>query len=225
VPAGPAAAQLAVEAAIQTDYRLRGYSVSGGRPVASVALGYDDPSGLYVSGVASGMIRDGDPELLGLEGVIGYAARLTPTLSAEGGLSRVQYFSGYGTPRNYDYTEVHLGLALPNVAARIRYSPDYFRNDTPTLYAEIDAGIEPMPDWFLSAHVGALTYLETAPFNLPQRRYDWRLGASRQLGRYGVHLELSGRIQDRSGYSPPYYGTPRGATNGTSAVLSLTRTF
>ena len=224
--AEPAAAQVSVEAALQTDYRLRGYSVSDGNPAASVAVGYDDPSGIYLSGVASGTIRDGDPELLGLEANVGYATRVTPTLSLEGGLSRVQYFSGYGTSRNYDYTEVYVGLAIPSVAARVRYSPDYFRNDTPTLYVEVDAGIEPAPDWFLSAHVGALSYLDTPPFGLPERRYDWRLGASRLFGRYGVHLELSGRIQDRSGhYYAPYYGAPRAGTNGTAAVLSVTRTF
>ena len=45
----PASAQVAVEAALQTDHRIRGYSVSDEEPSASVSFSYDDPSGAYVA--------------------------------------------------------------------------------------------------------------------------------------------------------------------------------
>ncbi|HYD24032.1 MAG TPA: TorF family putative porin [Croceibacterium sp.] len=218
--AAPASAQLAAEASIQTDYRLRGYSLSGERPVAAVSLSYDDPSGLYAGATALGMVRRGEPELLGVQANLGYATRVAPGVSLDGGVYRAEYAYGYGTSRNYHYTELYLGLATRRVTARLRYSPDYFYADTPTLYAEVEAGIEPAPNWFVSAHAGALTYLEKPPPYLPRRTYDWRVGASRQLGRLGIHLDLSGRIQDQAYASP--YAMP-GPDDDAAVVLSLTR--
>jgi uncharacterized protein (TIGR02001 family) len=213
---------VAIEAVVQSDYRVRGYSVSDGRPAAGVSVNYDHPSGIYLGAAAAGTVRGGEPELVALQGNLGYAVRLTPTLSLDGGVSTAKYFYGFGTDRNYDYTELYLGLALPQVVARLNYSQNYFNTDTPTLYAEIDAGIELAPDWFVSAHGGALTYLETPPVYVARQRYDWRLGLSRQLGDYGVHLDLSGRFQRQTPYSRLGIG-PR--ADNTTVVVSLTRAF
>ena len=209
---------MAVEAAIQSDYRLRGYSLSDGDPVAAVSLSYDDPSGFYLGGTALGTVRGDEPEVLGVQGNLGYAVRVAPGLSLDGGVYRAEYYSGYGSARNYHYSELYLGLAAPHLTARVRYSPDYFRSHTPTLYVEAESGIEPAPNWFLSAHAGALTYLETPPLYAPRRRYDWRLGVSRQLGRYGLHLDVSGRIAKHTPYAP-------GSSDDAALVLGLTRAF
>lgn len=211
-----AAAQAAVEAALQTDYRLRGYSLSDGQPVASLSIGYDDPSGFYVGGLASGVVHNDEPEVLLVEGFAGYAVRVDTNLSVDAGASHSHYYSGYGTSRDYRYTQFYVGAALPNVGARFSYSPNYFNADTPTLYGEINGGVEPASNWFLSAHVGALFYLEGAPFSLPDKRYDWRLGISRQLGKFGIHADVSGRIQGEA--------APRGS-DGAAVVLTLTRAF
>ena len=221
--AAPAVAQVAVEATLQTDYRVRGYSVTDGDPAASLSLTYDDPSGIYLGGSVIGTLRDGEPYVAGVQGNIGYAVRLTPKLSIDVGASKTQYFFGYGNTTDYDYTEVYVGLALPNVSARLSYSPDYFFNDTQTLYGEIDAGFEPAPDWFLSAHAGVLTHLDTPPVFVAEETFDWRVGASRQFGPYGVHLDLSGRIEGRARYTlPNRYAAGR---DPTTVVLSLTRVF
>jgi hypothetical protein len=58
--ATPAAAQVAIEAVIQTDYRVRGYSVSDSKPAAAVSLNYDHPSGIYLGAAAAGTV-DGAP--------------------------------------------------------------------------------------------------------------------------------------------------------------------
>lgn len=221
--AAPAAAQIAVEAALQTDYRVRGYSVSDGEPVASVSVSYDDVSGAYLGVSVIGTLRDGEPALLGLQGSAGYAMRLSPRLSIDGGVAKTQYFYGYGTSQNYDYTEVYLGLALPNAAARLSYSPDYYRNGAQTLYAEVDGGFEPAPDWFVRAHAGVLTYLDTPPAYVPKRSHDLRIGASRQFGQYGVHIDLSGRIQGRARYARP--GGAGSGIDPVDLVLTLTRAF
>jgi uncharacterized protein (TIGR02001 family) len=212
----PAGAQVALEAAVQSDYRLRGYSASNGHAVASVSIGYDDPSGLYAGGVVSGMIAGGDPHILLLEGHAGYALRLSPDVSLDLGGSHSQYYFGYGTSRNYQYSEAYVGVALPHVSARVSFSPNYYFADTPMLYTELNGGMEPAPNWFLSAHAGALVYLKGGSYGLPDERFDWRVGASRQFGPYGVHLELSGRIQ---GEDSPY------AHDKAALTATLTRAF
>jgi uncharacterized protein (TIGR02001 family) len=214
---------VAIEAALQTDYRVRGYSVSDGEPSASLSLSYDDPSGAYVGASFIGAVHDSDPVLLRIQGSAGYAVRIAPMLSLDAGVSKTQYFHGYGTNRDYDYTEVYLGLALPAVSSRLSYSPDYYRNDWDTLYAEVETGIEPAPDWFLSAHGGVLTYLGDPPAYLPNQTFDWRLGATRQFGHWGVHLDVSGRILGKARYALPNgIGT---GENHETVVLSLTRAF
>lgn len=219
----PACAQVAIEAGLQTDYRVRGYSLNDEEPAASLSFSYDDPSGAYVGASLIGSIYEDDPVLFGIQGNAGYAVRIGSALSLDAGVSKTQYFYGYGTSRNYDYTELYVGLALPVVSARVSYSPDYYRNDKETLYAEVDTGISPATDWFLSAHAGVLAYLGDPPAFLPDHSFDWRLGTTRQLGPWGVHLDLSGRIQGRANYV-----LPNGVGSGnddTSLVLSLTRAF
>lgn len=216
-----ASAQVAIEAAVQTDYRVRGYSISDGQPAASLSFSYDDPSGAYLGGSVIGTIEDGEPELLGVQASAGYAVRIGPTLSLDAGVSKTQYFMGYGTSRNYDYTEVYVGLALPVVRARLSYSPDYRRNDMDTLYAEVAGGVEPAPDWFLSAHAGILTYLSDPPAYLPDQTFDWRVGATRQFGLWGVHLDVSGRVVDHNRYAKRIW--PGEADE--AVVLGLTRAF
>jgi len=218
----PASAQVAVEAALQTDYRVRGYSISAGEPAASLSVSYDDVSGAYLGASVIGIAYDGEPALAGLQASAGYAVRLTPSVSIDGGVAKARYFRGYGAARGYDYTEVYVGVALPVISGRLSYSPDYRLNGTQALYAEATGGFEPAPDWFLSAHAGVLTYLDTPPPGSPRRSHDWRLGASRQLGAYGVHLDLLGRIQGRAP------SAPRGANSGrdpVDLVLGLTRAF
>ena len=217
----PAGAQVSVEVALQTDFRVRGHSVSDGQPAASLSLAYDDPSGAYLGAAAIGTVRGGEPALLGVQANLGYAARLGPSVSIDGGVAKTQYFQGYGTRRDYDHTELYLGLSLPVASARLSYSPDYYRNGADTLYAEFDTGIEPAPGWLLSAHAGMLSYLDTPPFYTPRRTFDWRIGATRQFGPWGLHLDLSGRVQGRA-----HYAVPGGAGSGrdpAAAVLGLTR--
>jgi len=222
--ASPAAAQVAVELGLQSDYRYRGFTLSDEQPVGSVTLSYDDPSGLYAGGMVVGTIDDGEPQLVAAQASLGYATRLTPDLSIDGGLSRTEY-SAYAYGHNVHYTEVYLGLATRNLTTRVRYSPDYLRSDWETLYVELDGGLEVAPAWFVSAHVGQLTYLGDIGPYLVRHNWDWRLGGSRQLGPWGVSLELSGRAAN----APSVYAMPgardRLQTHGTALVFGVTRTF
>jgi len=217
-------AQVAVEVGLQSDYRYRGISLTDNYPVATVAVNYDDPSGFYLGGNLVGTFDDGEPELVAVQGTAGYAARLSSDLSIDGGVSRTEYGS-YALGNGVGYTELYLGLASSNVTARVRYSPDYYRSDWETLYVELDGGLEVAPDWFVSAHAGQLTYLGHISPYLARHSYDWRLGGSRKLGKYGVHVELSGRIAKRPpGAVEPGEDNPL-RTAGTAVVFGVTRAF
>jgi len=70
-----------------------------------------------------------------------------------------------------------------------------------------------------TAHVGGLIYLSRpAPYANRRDQHDWRIGVSRQLGAFDVHLNLSG-----GGPGSDYYnGRPRGRT---ALVVGATRSF
>ena len=223
-PASPATAQVSAEVGLQNDYRYRGYSLTDGNPVGTVSLGYDDPSGVYVGGNLVGTFEDGEPALVAVQGSAGYAVRLSQDVSIDTGIGRTEYGS-YVFGRAVHYTDFYVGLATRNVTARVRYSPDYYRNDWETLYVEVDGGVEVAPDWFLAAHAGQLTYLGEIGSYQVRTTYDWRLGGSRKLGPYGIHLEISDRIAERpSGLVAPG-GDNAFETAGTAVVFGVTRTF
>ena len=67
---------MAGKLSLQSDYQVRGYSVSRGRPVGILDLSYDNPSGLYLNGQVFGALPDDyNSGLLGTIGDIGYARR------------------------------------------------------------------------------------------------------------------------------------------------------
>jgi uncharacterized protein (TIGR02001 family) len=201
--ATPAFAQVSGSVDIESDYRLRGYSLSAGQPVATAQIGYDDDSGVYLNLSATGEIGHDDPLFLGVQGNIGYVRRLNQKLSIDGGVTRSQYRSPDRNSRSHNYTEVYLGLASDPFSARIYYSPDYFRPDVSTLYGEVEATFRPAKHWRLNGHLGSLIYLTTPARYIPGReaRYDWRVGVSRELGSFDLHAALSGGGPGKEYYS------------------------
>jgi uncharacterized protein (TIGR02001 family) len=201
--ATPAFAQVSGSVDIESDYRLRGYSLSAGQPVATAQIGYDDDSGVYLNLSATGEIGHDDPLFLGVQGNIGYVRRLNQKLSIDGGVTRSQYRSPDRNSRSHNYTEVYLGLASDPFSARIYYSPDYFRPDVSTLYGEVEATFRPAKHWRLNGHLGSLIYLSTPARYIPGReaRYDWRVGVSRELGSFDLHAALSGGGPGKEYYS------------------------
>jgi len=197
--AEPAAAQLAGSIGVQNTYRLRGYSISGGHPVATLDLYYDHPSGIYLNASGLGELgHDANPEFLGYIVNIGYARRVGRQLSLDGGVVRTQ-FSHYAAGRSAGahYTEIYAGLAGRGLSAHLHYSPDYYRRGASTLYGEIDGALKPAENWQLSAHVGLLGYLDypgapTIRYRPRSVQYDWRIGAARQFGAVSLHADVSG---------------------------------
>jgi len=191
---GPAAAQFAGSLSVDNDYRLRGYSISGGRPVASLNLSYDLPSGVYANGVAIGTLdRQDEARLLGVIGNLGYARMIANDLSLDAGVSRTQYDHYVAGPdRGAHYTEFYLGLLTSGFSSHLYLSPDYLHGGVTSIYGEIDGALRPIHRWRLSAHVGMLGYL-AAPDTLHRStQYDWRTGIARRLGPFDIHAAITG---------------------------------
>jgi uncharacterized protein (TIGR02001 family) len=185
-------AQVTGSVGLDSDYRLRGYSLSDGHPVASAQLTYDHPSGLYFS--LSGLTElSNDSRFLGVIGNAGYAKRLNGHVTVDAGVLRSQIRSAYGSGLGFEYTEVYAGAYVGPVVGRVYYSPDYRTSGQSTLYGELEAGFEPRPNWRVSGHVGMLTYLNSTRYwDAGETRRDWRLSLARQLGRFEAHTSLSG---------------------------------
>jgi uncharacterized protein (TIGR02001 family) len=192
--AAPASTQVAGSIAVQSDYRVRGYSISGNKPAAILDLSYDDPSGFYLDGAAIGAIdHRSDPVLLGAIGSIGYARRIGPGISVDAGYARTQYFREIGAAGDYaHYDEIYAGLSAHGLSGHVYVSPDHFRRDVSTLYGEIDGVVRPASAWRLTGHVGLLAYL-SHPGGLPFRnQYDWQIGLARPIGHVDLHVALTG---------------------------------
>jgi len=190
---------------LQSDYRVRGYSMSHSRPAAALSLSYDHASGAYLNGLAI-ISRDGDddPALTGVIENLGYARRLSSRASIDLGLVHSEYFQRYGTVGTGRYTEAYVGLATPHLSSRLSYSPDYFRHGVSTLYGEVNVGWETVAQIRLDAHVGYLDCLDAPPWRRCSSQYDWRVGVSRQFER----LDLNASLSNVESKASPLYRRP-----------------
>ena len=190
--AAPAAAQLAGSVGIESDYRLRGYSLTNGDPALTAQISYDHRSGAYLNVSALTKIG-GDTRFLGVIAGAGYAKRVNDRVTLDGGVLRYQIRAASPGQPGFKYSEVYAGAYVGRVSGRISYSPDYRGFGVPTLYPEIEAGVEPASNWRLSGHVGLLTYLTARNgYRSGQAESDWRVTAARQLGKFEVHAAVSG---------------------------------
>ncbi len=190
----PAAAQMAGRLGLQSDYVVRGASVTQNRPTAGLDLSYDFPAGVYVNGSAFGALpTDGRLGFVGLIGDVGYAKRLNLQVSVDGGVTRTEYVNVGRYGSSTGYTEIYGGLSARHLSGRLYFSPDYYHSGARTLYGEVGGNIGFLAGIRLNAHLGALEYLEQ-PRGLPPARpqYDWLVGASRQLGPFDLHVAVSG---------------------------------
>lgn len=211
-----AAADVGATVSVLSDERFRGYSLSGGSPVAALDFAYDDASGFYADASGTGVLRHGDPALLGFELNGGFAKRLKSGTTIDVGLtgSSYSYYSN-GGPRK-SYAELYAGIARGALSTRIFLSPHYSESGLWTAYGEVNGSISPARDWSLDGHVGLLVPIRT-PHNDERYRtaFDWRAGVTRQLGRITLHAAW---VQGARGAN--YYGSQRNSTH--ALVLGAT---
>jgi len=183
-----AQAQVAFSAAVDSDDRYRGVSLSAAEPTLSFGASYDHASGAYggVTGIAVAT-RHAGWQALGYVAYLGYAGRLEPGTSWDVGVTNSQdmvyLYKHYVT----NYTEIYAGYSRNNLSAHVYYSPNYL-SDSSTLYFELDGAVRPARGWRLFGHAGVLEPLDAERRRYaPPTRFDLRIGVARELR----HSEIS----------------------------------
>jgi uncharacterized protein (TIGR02001 family) len=210
-PMAHAEGQMSFSAAVDSDDRLRGVSLSHGRPDVRLDFGYDHPTGLYAGAslaAASGRAR---PEaLIHYTAYAGWVSQPRAGLSWEGGLSHTHI----GDRDRYDYDEIYAGLITSGVSARLSYSPRYYGHDVQTLYADLSGAKQISRHVRLFAHAGWLTRVSGA-WRL-RRRYDVSAGIATTIDACELRLSVT--------QAPSLYAWGR-EDGGTALVISAVRAF
>jgi uncharacterized protein (TIGR02001 family) len=207
--AAPAAAEIGTGLSIWSNDLFRGRSLSGGRPVATIDLSYDDTRGAYLgaSGTAVATAHEG-VRPLGLQGNIGYALRIARRSAIDFGVTGAHYTEYYSGGRRADYVEIYAGLVTPRLSTHVHYSPHYFADGVSALYGDLEGVLPIGESWRLTGHLGLLkrmSYIGSQPVVA-----DWRVGVSRRIGPFDVKLDWSAGGA-RTGYASPEHHAGRAA--------------
>ena len=199
----PAAAQVSAAVSIESDFRLRGYSMSAGRPIASARIGFDHESGVYADGSASVVApRDDNLRFLGFQVDAGLAKRLGERWTVDVGVAHNEWDAAYDGAPSYHYTEGYLGVSRSPFSAYVFFSPNYFRPGARTVYGQVEATLSPAENWHVTGHLGSLSYLDRPYAYAAEHEtyYDWRIGVTREFGNAELHAAISGGGPGRQYY-------------------------
>lgn len=184
-------AQVGVVASVYSDYRFRGVSLSGGRPVGMIDLSYDLPSGFYaaLSGRTVATKNEG-LQFLGFSANGGYAYRLEPGVSADFGIlhSRYSHYSGLSASRSY--SEVYAGVTGKHIGARISVSPNYFGSARWAAYGEVVGHFDLSRRTTVDGAVGVLARLDGSYGLGRQPQFDTRIGIGQRVGPLTLHAAV-----------------------------------
>lgn len=183
-----ARAQLSGSIAVDSDYRVRGVSLSDSKPTLRAALNYDAAGGGYM-GMAVARVESvyGDRYAQATP-YAGYALRVAPQQSLEFGVT-YSHFAGESVN---DYAEAYIGLLAEQWNARVFYAPNYFGGAVRTLYAEFNVHTMLTPVARLFAHAGVLARIGGTAASASQTRTDLRVGAGFSLGDMDLQFAWSG---------------------------------
>lgn len=186
--AAPALAQVSASLGLQSDYRLRGVSLTDRRPALSLSVSGDFASGAYLGGSLIGQQTSEGSRDLGHVEYLGYAVRTAGGASIDLGVNNQDFTVYGGRPFRLKYNEVYAGLSKGDYSARLHYSPNW--PGTETLYLDLNGAWRPAPHWRVAAHAGVFKPLDPSP-GTPPARYDARLDLIREFRRGEVNLGWS----------------------------------
>ena len=207
--AAPASAEIGAAVSLDSESLYRGYSLSDGRPAASLDLSYDSPSGFYAS--ASGSLvaaRSEGIRKLGLQLTGGYARSVSNSMSLDLGVTRSAYSEYSGLYGRRSYIEAYAGVTTKLLSSHVFYSPRALVTGKSTLYAEANGSIGGYSGFSAQAHAGVLLPLADYQGRSSAPRVDWRLGISRALARFTLRAAVSGGGPGRYAYGGNYAYPP-----------------
>ena len=188
-----AAAQLAGNVALLSDYRFRGESLTGGRPALQASLNYDHSSGLFAGGLVSNVRVEPDVIGLGAQVYGGYAHPIGERAAWEAGL--VTYaFPQPSTGATYNYTEAFVGASFDNVSSRLYYTNSYF-GAGPGAYLELNGRRALTARISLVGHLGYLRLNEPREPSTSSERHgivDFLAGVAVEVEGFTFALSVVG---------------------------------
>jgi len=190
--AWPANAEIGAAVSVFSDSRFRGISVSGGDPVATLDLSFDDPSGAYFAATGTAGLISREVKPVSVELNAGFAREVRPDLTFDVGLAHSSYERYPVTGQGSSYTEVYAGLTHKTLTARVHLSPHYLATGRWTTYGELDHSLSLTRNLSLNSHVGLLLPVRTRAADDIRSRVDWRIGLDRQVGRFALHAAFTG---------------------------------
>ncbi|MDQ6645859.1 MAG: TorF family putative porin [Pseudomonadota bacterium] len=177
-----ASAQVSGSAALVSDYRFRGISLSDERPAAQAAVAYDG-RGWYTGALVSA-VRPADNLRAQLVTYLGLVRPLNPGLNWEVGAD----YATIAGEAGYAYSEAYLGLSSEHYSGRVSYTRHYFGQPSPALYMMLDR------NWRLTDHLRVIGHLGLSRRNgntgVESKRYraDARAGLGMTWRDYHVQL-------------------------------------
>ncbi|HEY1560614.1 MAG TPA: TorF family putative porin [Caulobacteraceae bacterium] len=216
---GAAQAQESFSLTVQSDYLLRGVSLSDGRPTLTLDVSYDDKSGAYGALSATAVdTRNAGAQFLGFVADVGYAKRLSNGVTWDVGLSDSQISTFIDNRYAANYAEAYAGLSRGGLAAHLYVSPDYLGQKVQTLYLDLAGSVQPADRWRLFAHAGLLTVVGGDSGELGRRDHlDFRAGVARQFGRFEARITGSWAVP------APIY--PEGVPHGNGTLVAGASVF
>jgi uncharacterized protein (TIGR02001 family) len=208
-----ARAQVGLSATLYSDYRIRGFSLSGDKPAASLDFAFDHASGAYVgASIIADETRRSGLGFLGYVANIGYVTRLGGDTTWDVGAVDTSVNAGAYRSYTVSYGELYTGVTHNNFAAYLYFSPDYLREHVATLYADLSASFRPAQRWRLFAHAGVLTPVggHEQP-DSQHEQFDVRAGAAYDFG--GGELQLAWTT------ASPYAEYPAGKVQSRGALI------
>jgi uncharacterized protein (TIGR02001 family) len=187
--ASAAQAQVSASFGVASDYRVRGISVSGARPVASFNLDYDHSSGFYFGGSAiAEQTAGGGVKTLGHVEYLGLATHSDAGLSWDLGVKN-QSTTLYGARQHeLQYADIYAGVFRDDVSLHVHYYPDHMSGSGSLVYVDLNGVARRGEDWRLTGHLGVTTPIDGPGGRTGGReRYDLRLGVAREFR----HCELT----------------------------------
>ncbi len=179
-------------------------------PVGTLAISYDDISGLYGGASASiGPVRGDGVRVLRTVEFIGFARRIAPMVSLDVGVSNRLYDRHATVEYAHRFAQFYAGVIGRRVSSHIFYAPDYDGSGNAATYAQVDALLVERRRLSLTGHVGALRPPRSERYGRPLE-FDWQLGATRRIGArssIGLNWVGGGPEVDEERTAPRWRGT------------------